>query len=252
MSLAACGGDDSTGGKAGSTGSTGSTGSGTGSTGMTGGTGSTGMTGGTGSTGMTGGTGSTGMTGGTGATGTGTGSTGTTGTTGTGTGTTGTTGTTGSTGTTGTSGGGEDAGSDATTGGHDGGTDSGSGAGGDGAAAATFTEVYAIISGSCLGCHSGSGSGVSTGKLDMGTTQAAAYTALVSVAATTGSPCAGKGMFVEPGNPSMSLIYELTSAKTMGMTMAVCAVPMPETGAALTTAQLATISNWITAGAPNN
>jgi hypothetical protein len=80
--------------------------------------------------------------------------------------------------------------------------------------------------------------------------QAAAYMNLVGVAVTTPSGplpagedmCTGKR--VVPGDSSMSLMYLKVSEL-----MPPCGVQMPETGANLTAAQIATIKTWIDEGA---
>jgi hypothetical protein len=123
----------------------------------------------------------------------------------------------------------------------------------------TFTNVYAsIISPRCVSCHKPAGPGVNVGLLDM-STQAAAYTSLVGVAAqgtgtgTSGITCASTSLVrVVPNNAGASLLFSKTHSKQLG-TLAPCGSPMPAgSGAALTAAQVDLISAWINAGAAND
>jgi hypothetical protein len=121
-------------------------------------------------------------------------------------------------------------------------------AGADAAAAPTWTQVYSsVIATRCAPCHTtAGGTGISSGRLDM-TTQAAAYTNLVSAAAM-GSACTGMGTRVVPGNAETSLLYLKVSVDDPTP----CGGKMPLGGPALTEAQAEMIEDWIDDGAPNN
>lgn len=125
--------------------------------------------------------------------------------------------------------------------------------------APTFTNVYSsIISARCVSCHRPGGPGVSTGLLDM-STQAAAYTNLVGVAAqgtgtgTSGTTCASTSLVrVVAGSASSSLIFNKTHSKVVGA-LAPCGSPMPPgSSAPLTAAQDDLLATWINAGAMND
>ncbi len=125
--------------------------------------------------------------------------------------------------------------------------------------APTFTNVYStIISARCVSCHRPGGPGVTTGQLDM-STQAAAHTNLVGVAAqgtgagTSMVTCASASLTrVVPGDASTSLLYNKTHAKLVG-TLAPCGSVMPPgSSAALTAAQVDLIAAWINGGASND
>jgi len=123
------------------------------------------------------------------------------------------------------------------------------------AAAPTFTQIYAIISGSCLPCHA-TGTGNSVGMLNL-STQAMAYANLVGASGTgvpaAGSACGTSGLLrVEPGNSANSLLWEKVNGKLAGMNPPPCGSAMPLTGTALTPTQVNEIAAWIDAGAPND
>jgi hypothetical protein len=116
----------------------------------------------------------------------------------------------------------------------------------------TFTQIYSsIISVRCTSCH---GTGAA-GSLNM-SNQATAYANLVGSNGTgvmaAGPSCGTSGLLrVDPGNASMSLLWEKVNSKLQG-TSAPCGNPMPASGAALTQAQVDEIAAWINAGAMNN
>jgi hypothetical protein len=119
----------------------------------------------------------------------------------------------------------------------------------------TFSDVYEIISSSCLPCHT-SGGGVTSGMLNM-SSQAMAYTNLVGTSGA-GVPAAGTacgssgGLRVNPGSASTSLLWQKVNGKLPGNS-APCGNPMPPgSNAALTQQQVNDIAAWINAGAPNN
>jgi hypothetical protein len=123
----------------------------------------------------------------------------------------------------------------------------------------TFTNVYSsIISARCTGCHRPGGSGVTAGLLDL-STQAAAYTNLVGVAAqgtsagTSGITCASTSLArVVPSDASSSLLFAKVHSKLAGA-LAPCGSPMPPgSSASLTAAQIDLIGAWINAGAVND
>jgi hypothetical protein len=192
----------------------------------TGGTSGAGATGGTSGIGGTSGTGGTSGIGGTSGTGGATGGSGGSGGTG---GTSGTGGATGGSGGAGIDGGATDGGA------------------GDGGPAATFTQVYAIITMRCMPCHTtAAGIGVTNGHLDM-TSKMAAFTNLVNTPAA-GVACAGKGTRVMPGMPDSSIMYlkiSLDDPAPCGAKMPLGLPPLPQSEAD-------TIESWIMGGAPNN
>jgi hypothetical protein len=114
--------------------------------------------------------------------------------------------------------------------------------------APTWTQVYTtVIATKCAPCHTtAGGTGISSGHLDM-TTQAAAFTNLVNVAAG-GTACAGMGTRVVPGNADGSLLYLKVSVDDPTP----CGGKMPLGGPALPEAQAEMIEEWIDDGAPNN
>jgi hypothetical protein len=119
--------------------------------------------------------------------------------------------------------------------------------GSDAAAASTFTQVYTdVISKKCVSCHNPTGIGGMGGKLDM-SSQSAAYTNLVGVAAA-GESCSGKGTRVTPGQPDMSILYLKVSLGDM----APCGSKMPLGGAMLAQSEADEIQSWITGGAKND
>ncbi len=114
-----------------------------------------------------------------------------------------------------------------------------------GAAAPTFTEVYTsvIAASSCVGCHNAT---VNAGNLDM-STQALAYMNLVGKAAS-GPLCASSGEErVVISQPSQSLLVSKISATTP-----LCGAEMPQGGPFLSATQVALVTDWIAAGAPND
>ena len=117
--------------------------------------------------------------------------------------------------------------------------------------APTFTEVYnSIISANCASCHSNGHSGFTSGMLDM-SSQSAAYTNLVGVAAA-GVSCGGGGRTrVVPGDHTTSLLWQKVNAKTTGGTSP-CGSPMPLSATTLSSTQVAMIAAWIDAGALDN
>jgi hypothetical protein len=110
----------------------------------------------------------------------------------------------------------------------------------DSGAAATFTEVYSIISGNCS-CHfSGSGG------LFMDTA-ATAYANLVNVAS---GACPGRDR-VEPGNPGASAIFLKIGPDHVANGCG--GLRMPYNGPPyLNALQIATFESWILDGAPQN
>ena len=128
------------------------------------------------------------------------------------------------------------------------------------------TDVYTpILSKRCIGCHGptadgGAGSGISSGKLDLGT-EPNAYTNLVGAPAA-GKACAtlgGQGLVrVKPGDPNTSLLYNKLASNdgdggiillADGGPSVLCGNPMPLHGHALAAADLGTIHDWIQQGA---
>jgi hypothetical protein len=116
-----------------------------------------------------------------------------------------------------------------------------------------FSEVYAIITAStCLQCHAPGQVGVTTGKLDMSSSDAA-YANLVSVLVADQTLAPG-WVRVLPGKPDSSMLYLKVAAAPTGFQPK---LPngtayhdaMPLTGAPLTKAKLDLIKKWITDGA---
>ncbi len=190
-------------------------------------------------TGPTTGTGGTTATGGSSATG---GSTGTGGNSATG-GSTGTGGVLGTGGSTGGSSG--TAGRSGGTGGSSGtaGRSGGTGGSGGGSGTATFADVTALFAANCVACHDGSA------HTDL--RSSGLYARIVNQNAT--KSCTTQKLIV-PNSPSTSLI----SNKIKGTNLGGCGARMPyqcsttssNPRACLTTAQIATVDNWINAGAP--
>jgi hypothetical protein len=113
---------------------------------------------------------------------------------------------------------------------------------------ATFTQVYtSVITAHCGPCHTtATGEGVTGGKLDM-TSQSAAYTNLVGVAAA-GDACAGKGTRVVPSQPDQSIMY----LKASDDDPAPCGSKMPLGSQGLDKGSSDLCEGWSSAGAPNN
>jgi hypothetical protein len=116
-----------------------------------------------------------------------------------------------------------------------------------------FSEVYTIITGStCLQCHSPGQVGVTTGKLDMSSSDGA-YANLVGVLVADQALAPG-WVRVLPGKPDSSMLYLKVAAAPTGFQPK---LPngtayhdaMPLTGAPLTKAKLDLIKKWITDGA---
>ncbi|MGA2451174.1 MAG: hypothetical protein ABTD50_21140 [Polyangiaceae bacterium] len=127
---------------------------------------------------------------------------------------------------------------------------------GEGGGSVTFTMVYTDIIGPiCSGCHAPGHGGFTNGNLDM-STQPLAFVDLVGDAGTgvvaMGTGCGTSGdLRVDPGNASMSLIWEKVNAKLQDAG-APCGSPMPLGSAVLTQAQVNEIAAWINSGAQND
>ena len=115
---------------------------------------------------------------------------------------------------------------------------------GDGAASATFTDVYtAILQPTCSSCHTPGGEGA----FQDFSSPSHAYAALVGVKAS-GPSCGTSGETrVEPGSASQSLIFQKVSESTPP-----CGSQMPLGRPPLSSAQMTLIENWINAGALND
>jgi len=83
-----------------------------------------------------------------------------------------------------------------------------------------------------------------TTNLDL-STQRLAYDQMVDIA-DTGSSCSGAGLLVKPGDSANSVLVNVTSPSPS------CGARMPQGGPFLTAAQLATVAQWIDAGALDN
>lgn len=109
--------------------------------------------------------------------------------------------------------------------------------------AATFTQVYAIITAKCGSCHTT----MSSGNLDMGT-KMNAYSNLVGKKAS-GAQCLSSGLTrVVAGMPDTSLMYQ----KVTKDSAAVCGDSMPRARPVLPAGEIATIRSWILDGAKDN
>lgn len=113
-------------------------------------------------------------------------------------------------------------------------TDAGGGDTDAGGGAATWTQVYAILAGSCSPCHTGGASG----GLAM-PNAATAYDNLVNV------PSACDRDRVEPGDSAASHLYVKLTAPDCGAQMPLGRSPLSEE-------DIATIAAWIDAGAMEN
>jgi hypothetical protein len=124
-------------------------------------------------------------------------------------------------------------------------TDSGADAS-DGATAATWTAVHAIITNRCGNtCHLKANNPSGNLRLD---DKAMAYTNLVDANASTA--CGAVGKRVVKSNAAQSKLYIKVSSPTA--TIAACGNRMPNGGAMLPAAEIAAFQSWINAGAPNN
>jgi hypothetical protein len=116
-----------------------------------------------------------------------------------------------------------------------------------GAPAASFTAIQNVIFNgkgcSNNGCHGGgqpaNGMSLSNGN---------SYNAIVNVAARAG----GGLKRVLPGDASSSFLYRKVAARTSPGSFSIAGSPMPLTGSALSTNQLAALALWIDAGAPES
>lgn len=117
----------------------------------------------------------------------------------------------------------------------------------DGATAATWTAVHAIITNRCGNtCHLKANNPSGNLRLD---NKNMAYTNLVNVDAA--SACDAITKRVVPGNAAQSKLYVKVSSPTP--TIAKCGNRMPNPGTtALPAAEIAAFQSWINAGAPNN
>jgi hypothetical protein len=109
----------------------------------------------------------------------------------------------------------------------------------------TYTEVYAIISAKCAGCHAAGHGGVTNGKLDM-STKTGAFTNLVGVTAA-GTKCGTKmEIRVVASDSATSLLYNKVNGTQD------CGERMPDDNPNLDAADIGTIKTWIDQGALDN
>jgi PAB1-binding protein PBP1 len=108
----------------------------------------------------------------------------------------------------------------------------------------TFTSIQQVIFNgkgcSSGGCHSGNnppaGMNLSSGN---------------SFANTVGRPAVSSSLTrIEPGDANNSYLFRKVSAKTNPGSFTISGSPMPLSGSALSTSQLAGLAAWINAGAP--
>ncbi len=124
------------------------------------------------------------------------------------------------------------------------GTTGASGTGATGAAP-TLTDLYDMVYvTNCAVCHGMMPSDNTNGKLGMIRNKQAFYDALVNKPAQ-GVQCTGKGMYIVPGNPTMSLLVQKVSSTPP------CGVEMP-VGGMLQPTEVKMLTDWIAAGAMNN
>jgi len=113
-----------------------------------------------------------------------------------------------------------------------------------------FAPVYStVISKRCLPCHApgDAGPGLSYGKLDMSTEQAA-YSNLVGIKAA-GIFCVPSGLTrVVPGNAQASLLFMKVDSP-LTLTSVPCGDTMPNDGTNLMQADVTLIQTWIDDGA---
>jgi hypothetical protein len=123
------------------------------------------------------------------------------------------------------------------------------GSAGNGAPAATFTQIFDMMypmatNARCTACHSQPPFDVANGNLSMGMDKASAYKALFGVKSTS-SKCGGM-TYLDPGKPESSLLYlKLTATPP-------CGVRMPNGGNMFTPDQLEMVHGWIAAGAKDD
>jgi hypothetical protein len=114
-----------------------------------------------------------------------------------------------------------------------------------GGAAPTLQMVYdTVYVTNCAVCHGMMPSDNANGKLGMIRSKDMFYQALVGKPAQ-GAQCAGKGTYIVPGNPSMSLLLQKVSSTPP------CGVEMP-VGGMLQPTEVKMLTDWIMAGAMNN
>ena len=119
---------------------------------------------------------------------------------------------------------------------------------GAGAAAggATLTAVFAIMQTNCVACHGMPSMDTLNGNLGMIKDKAQFYAAVVGKPMRgVANMCMGKGMYVVPSNPAMSMLLQKT------MDPPPCGAQMAP-GNPLSAADTKTLTDWIMAGAPNN
>ena len=124
---------------------------------------------------------------------------------------------------------------------------SGGGAAGGSGGAGTFTQVAALLGTSCgtSTCHDG------TDHVNLHN-DAGLYARIVNASPTgakTMAQCTSRKLIV-PNDVTNSVIAQVITAKLTGCTNARMPDECPSMRPCLTTAQIATITSWITAGAP--
>jgi hypothetical protein len=106
----------------------------------------------------------------------------------------------------------------------------------------TFTNVYAIVGGSCSPCHT---TAPGSGGLDM-SSQGTAYSSLVDQATFPASECPGNTRVIG-GDPEASMMFRKVNGGPD-----LCGARMPRGRAPLPDGDIALIRAWIAAGAPND
>lgn len=115
--------------------------------------------------------------------------------------------------------------------------------GGAPAGGATLTAVFTIMQKNCVACHGMAPKDTANGNLGMIQDKAQFYAAVVGKPMQgVASMCAGKGMYVVPGNPAMSGLLQKTADSPP------CGAQMPP-GNPLSEEDTKTISDWIMGGA---
>jgi hypothetical protein len=114
----------------------------------------------------------------------------------------------------------------------------------------TFTQIYPALfplgtQAQCNYCHDRPANEISNGMLNMGSTQADSYAAIVGTSSMS-ARCGATHTLVVPGDSSTSLLFlKLQEGPP-------CGDRMPLGGSPLTAAQLEMVRSWIDAGAMNN
>ncbi|HKU39997.1 MAG TPA: hypothetical protein VJR89_17675, partial [Polyangiales bacterium] len=119
------------------------------------------------------------------------------------------------------------------------------GTGGGAPAQVTLSMVYTMLWSKCALCHAMMPNPGSNGGLGSVNSKDVFYNAVVNKP-LQGPLCMGKGMYVVPGKPEMSVLLQKLS-----MEMPPCGSQMP-VGNPLDPAEIKLVSDWIAGGAKND